>query len=148
MNSVILWKEYREHRGVWLVFAVLAVGILIGLPIVFAADFEGIHYLREVMGIIGMVLAWAYGTICGGMMLAEEREAGTEQFLDTLPGSRGRLWLGKWFAGSVFVGTYVVVIAIPYLVGHAYRLRDLLDHDADLDEDADDAPVEAVRSAS
>ena len=29
----------------------------------------------------------------------------------------------------------VVVIAIPYLVGHAYRLRDLLDHDNDIDED-------------
>ena len=27
----------------------------------------------------------------------------------------------------------VVVIAIPYLVGHAYRIRDLLDHDDDLD---------------
>ncbi len=32
----------------------------------------------------------------------------------------------------------VVVIAIPYLVGHAYRLRDLLDHDADIDGDTDD----------
>jgi hypothetical protein len=31
----------------------------------------------------------------------------------------------------------VVVTAIPYLVGHAYRLRDLMDHDSDLD-DADD----------
>ena len=28
----------------------------------------------------------------------------------------------------------VVVIAIPYLVGHAYRLRDLLDHDNDIDD--------------
>lgn len=27
----------------------------------------------------------------------------------------------------------VVVTAVPYLVGHAYRLRDLLDHDEDLD---------------
>lgn len=29
----------------------------------------------------------------------------------------------------------VVVVAIPYLVGHAYRLRDLLDHDETLDEE-------------
>jgi amino acid transporter len=36
----------------------------------------------------------------------------------------------------------VVVVAIPYLVGHAYRLRDLLDHDADiLDLVAADARV-------
>jgi hypothetical protein len=32
----------------------------------------------------------------------------------------------------------VVVIAIPYLVGHAYRLRDLLDHDNDIDGETDD----------
>jgi amino acid transporter len=31
----------------------------------------------------------------------------------------------------------VVVTAIPYLVGHAYRLRDWMDHDEDLDDDAE-----------
>jgi hypothetical protein len=31
----------------------------------------------------------------------------------------------------------VVVTAIPYLVGHAYRLRDWMDHDEDLDAAAD-----------
>jgi hypothetical protein len=31
-----------------------------------------------------------------------------------------------------------VVIAIPYLVGHAYRIRDLLDHDNDIDEPQED----------
>ncbi len=37
----------------------------------------------------------------------------------------------------------VVVTAIPYLVGHAYRLREWMDHDEDLDsaEPADDAIV-------
>jgi hypothetical protein len=36
----------------------------------------------------------------------------------------------------------VVVTAIPYLVGHAYRFRDLLDHDADIpDLVAADAPA-------
>ena len=28
----------------------------------------------------------------------------------------------------------VVVVAVPYLLGHAYRLRDLIDHDEDIDE--------------
>ena len=42
----------------------------------------------------------------------------------------------------------VVVIAIPYLVGHAYRLRDRLDHDDDIDEDDVDGgiPAQAVHS--
>jgi amino acid transporter len=44
----------------------------------------------------------------------------------------------------------VVVIAIPYLVGHAYRLRDLLDHDADNDgatDDSDAGDTEHARPA-
>jgi amino acid transporter len=44
----------------------------------------------------------------------------------------------------------VVVTAVPYLVGHAYRLRDRFDHDEDLDRAADDegAADEGVESAS
>jgi hypothetical protein len=44
----------------------------------------------------------------------------------------------------------VVVTAIPYLVGHAYRLRDWMDHDEDLDEiDAsDELPPTATAEAS
>jgi len=33
----------------------------------------------------------------------------------------------------------VVVTAVPYLVGHSYRLRDLMDHDEDLDREDEDA---------
>ena len=39
----------------------------------------------------------------------------------------------------------VVVIAIPYLVGHAYRLRDLLDHDTDIDDQDDDDGPESTK---
>jgi hypothetical protein len=28
----------------------------------------------------------------------------------------------------------VVVVAVPYLVGHSYRLRDRIEHDTDLDD--------------
>jgi hypothetical protein len=31
----------------------------------------------------------------------------------------------------------VVVTAVPYLLGHAYRLRDLLDYDEDLEPEAE-----------
>ena len=33
----------------------------------------------------------------------------------------------------------VVVTAVPYLVGHSYRLRDLIDHDDDVDRENEDA---------
>jgi hypothetical protein len=42
----------------------------------------------------------------------------------------------------------VVVTAIPYLVGHAYRLRDLLDHDNDIDEDDVDGVIPAQAAHS
>ena len=41
----------------------------------------------------------------------------------------------------------VVVTAIPYLVGHAYRLRDLLDHDEDLDAPEDGEIGSAVNGS-
>jgi amino acid transporter len=34
----------------------------------------------------------------------------------------------------------VVVTSVPYLLGHSYRLRDLFDHDDDLDDELDEAP--------
>ena len=112
MISVILWKEYREHRAFWLVFAVLAVGTLIGVPIVFASDFERDSGLRESFAVAGLVLAWAYAMICGGMMFAGEREAKTDSFLDTLPGGRHRVWVAKCIAGSIFVGAYALGVAV------------------------------------
>jgi amino acid transporter len=42
----------------------------------------------------------------------------------------------------------VVVTAIPYLVGHAYRLRDLLDHDEDLDAPEDGTLGSAVNGTA
>ena len=35
----------------------------------------------------------------------------------------------------------VVVTSVPYLLGHSYRLRELLEHDDDLDESAPVARV-------
>lgn len=42
----------------------------------------------------------------------------------------------------------VVVTAIPYLVGHAYRLREWMDHDDYLDEDIDDDRTERKAEGS
>jgi len=40
----------------------------------------------------------------------------------------------------------VVVTSVPYLLGHSYRLRDLLEHDQELDE-SDSMPRIAFRSS-
>jgi hypothetical protein len=41
----------------------------------------------------------------------------------------------------------VVVIAVPFLIGRSYRLRDLIDYDEMLDEDLSTSPGERRRSA-
>ena len=41
----------------------------------------------------------------------------------------------------------VVVTAIPYLVGHAYRLREWMDHDPDVDVDDEEGETSAVAGA-
>ena len=63
---------------------------------------------------IAVLLAWLYGMICGVMLLAGEREAGTLTFLDALPGLRRRLWLAKCLAGLV-----LVLAQIAFLMGVA-----------------------------
>jgi amino acid transporter len=42
----------------------------------------------------------------------------------------------------------VVVVAVPFLVGHAYRLRDLIDYDADIAGDANEARIDSAPLAA
>jgi hypothetical protein len=62
------------------------------------------------LGPAAALLVWAYGMICGAMLLAGEREEGTLGFLDTLPLSRFRLWLVKGQLGLVLLGGQIVVL--------------------------------------
>jgi hypothetical protein len=100
--TALAWKEYREHRAIWVAmtaFSGLAVGALtlwqsaslrptaeVSLPLTAAA-----------------FLCWAYGAICGSMLLAGEDEEGTLAFLETLPAQRQQLWSTKFFAGVALV---------------------------------------------
>src|SRR5262249_38665356 len=38
MIPSILWKEYREQRSIWLTLALLAAGVLVGVPTAFPID--------------------------------------------------------------------------------------------------------------
>ena len=38
MISAILWKEYREHRMVWIALAFVGALLLVGLPFVMTAN--------------------------------------------------------------------------------------------------------------
>ena len=47
---------------------------------------------RELMP---LSLAYLAGAVCGAVLLADEKEVGTLEFLDTLPCRRRNLWIGK-----------------------------------------------------
>jgi ABC-type transport system involved in multi-copper enzyme maturation permease subunit len=121
MLSVLLWKEYREHRIVWAALAFVAAASLLFLPFVMApGGLEGQPDVRNALRTLIIVLSWTYGLICGAMLLAGEREVGTLSFLDALPGLRWRLWLAKCLAGLLLVATQIVLLMIVATATHLF----------------------------
>ena len=90
MIASLVWKEYREHRSIWIAMAVMAVGTLTlatqwKLPNGWkAGDQDAVATV--VAG--AFVLAGMYGLVCGAMMFAGERESRGMGYLDALPMSR------------------------------------------------------------
>jgi hypothetical protein len=121
VTGVLFWKEYREHRAVWLTLAVVAALSLVGVKEIFAP--EGLTSkpeLRDLLRSVALMLAWTYGVVCGSMMLAGEREGGTQEFLDTLPARRLSLWLHKCLFGLLFLAAQMaVVLALGLWLGLA-----------------------------
>lgn len=112
MLRATLWKEYRDQR----LFAVILV--VAGGALMFAVSRltspSSIHasILEDGQLATWLILAWACGLICGAMLLAGEREAGTQEFLDTLPGNRWRGFAFKLVAGlAVLTAECLVLLA-------------------------------------
>src|SRR5262245_10463437 len=74
--------------------------------------------LASRMGLAVLGMATAYGVVCGAMMFAGEREAGTMVFLDIFSGRRGWLWFWKAFVGIPLAVTEALAVA-----GALYLLR-------------------------
>jgi ABC-type transport system involved in multi-copper enzyme maturation permease subunit len=116
----LLWKEYREHRSVWIAMALLAV---VSLAVATEALLpQGVKQAAEdnVTSVVGgaLILTAMYGLVCGAMMFAGERESRGMGYLDALPMSRAELWWSKCLFGLVFVLLYsAVVIATGVAVG-------------------------------
>jgi hypothetical protein len=112
MIRALMWKEYREHRAIWLTLAVVGSAGLFGLSQLMAPDgLLGSSGARESLQSVAVMFAWTYGLVCGAMLLAGEQEAGTMTFLDILPVRRRELWLVKSFFGLVLLVTQVAVLA-------------------------------------
>jgi hypothetical protein len=112
MIRALMWKEYREHRAIWLTLAVVGGAGLFGLSQLMAPDgFLGSSGARESLQSVAVLFAWTYGLVCGSMLLANEHESGTMTFLDMLPARRLQLWLGKCSIGLLLLVTQVAVLA-------------------------------------
>jgi hypothetical protein len=112
----LAWKEWREHRSIWLTM-VLMTGLLgFGLPrLLPPGDATG---SLTTVALAVLALAAAYGMVCGAMMFAGEHEGGTLPFLDAFLGRRGRLWLGKSLVGVVLAAAEGLAVALVlFLLG-------------------------------
>jgi hypothetical protein len=117
MMRTLMWKEYREHRIIWLAMMVVNSGTLLGIS---GLDETGSlgpgsgpgSSKLSALGPIAVLLAWVYGMICGAMLLAGEREDATLSYLDALPVTRFRLWLTKAQIGLLLLGGQILVLCV------------------------------------
>ncbi len=107
MLLTLAWKEYREHRGIWLTMIVLT-----GF---FAFAINQLALSQDPATMIGLAmlaLAAVYGVVCGSMMLAGEREGGTLVLYDIFLGRRGQVWTGKLLLGAILAVTEALAVSL------------------------------------
>jgi hypothetical protein len=97
MIRVLLWKEYRQQRSIWLTLAVLAILVWVALLGILGTN----NSLQAGWLIAGITVA-VFGLVSGALLTALEKEEGTSAFLDDLAGRRWRVWTIKLFAGFFF----------------------------------------------
>src|SRR5260370_28809671 len=96
MILTLSWKEFREHWPIWItmVIASAGLGLLLGQP---STSRDGVSIAA--LSVLGM--AATHGGVCGAMMLAREREAGTMVFLDIFLARRHLICLWEFMIGLV-----------------------------------------------
>jgi hypothetical protein len=115
MMRTMLWKEYREHRIIWLAMLLVNCGTMFGI---WFLDESGVFGMAQsasklmTLGPVASLLVWGYAMICGAMLLAGEREESTLNFLDTLPLTRFHLWLVKGQIGLLLLLGQILVLCV------------------------------------
>jgi hypothetical protein len=124
MTSVLLWKEYRQQRTVWLAIAFLAILLVISLAetLGHGSNWQVFREerLRDSLNLVIHSLIVSYGVVCGALLLAGESDDGTLAFLDTLTGWRSLLWTRKCLAGVLLtLSLSVALIGLALVLGFA-----------------------------
>ena len=117
MNAVIYWKEYRQHRFLWLAMSIVAVLVIVSFVTLFGSGGDATR-LQSILDAALPCLAVAYGAVVGALLMAGEAEDGTLPFLDSQIGRRTPIWNRKLLAGSVFTSAQcLVVIGLALALG-------------------------------
>jgi hypothetical protein len=111
MILTLSWKECREHWPIWLtmVVASMGLGLLLG----------ALNTGREAVSVAAISvlgMAVTYGVVCGSMMFAGEREAGTMVFLDIFLGRRDLIWFWKFAIGIVLVLSQALLVGAVLVI--------------------------------
>ncbi len=100
MMWALVWKEYREHRAAWLVLAVLSVVAMAGLREAMKL-FDSAPASFDHLVAVGGIALCIYATVSGALTFANEREAGTLPFLDSVSRRRAPIWVAKVLVGVI-----------------------------------------------
>ena len=124
MIRAMLWKEWREQRtvaGAVLAFGALALYLTAQLaePVTSGNPWEG-GGPRELMA---LALAYLAGSVSGAILIADEKEVGTLEFLETLPCRRRTIWVGKALAGGILAAGQCAAIALIALAAGSVDAR-------------------------
>ncbi len=113
MIRVLLWKEYREHRSIWLSLAVVGgVGLYALSYLIPNLWGLGSAATRDSLQSVAVMLAWTYGLVCGSMLFANEAETGAIAFLEQLPLRRARLWWVKTLFGFLLFVLQLALLSV------------------------------------
>src|SRR5260370_7544855 len=119
MNRVLLWKEYRQQRAIWLAIALLGIVLVLILGLAMGQG-SGLEVFRDgsirpALLTIVLALVVAYGIVSGALLLAGEKEERTLDFLDGLCGTRAPVWRRKATAGALFALAQALVMGLLVL---------------------------------
>jgi ABC-type transport system involved in multi-copper enzyme maturation permease subunit len=122
MIATLAWKEYREHRAVWLALGLIALALpsvvlWLAEPHLRAyRDGGHKHLAQSVAPGVAFIMALVYGVICGAMMLAGERENRTLPFLDALAPRRDPVWYTKLTTGLLLTASQAALVTVGLAV--------------------------------
>jgi hypothetical protein len=108
MTRVLVWKEVREQWPVWLALVVVATGAAATLVSLITPGPNRDEMLTADL----WLTAWGYGLVCGALLLAGETEGATQPFLDSLPGTRPRIWRVKAATGLALLAALFATLVV------------------------------------